>query len=104
MAQATYWHDPLNEELYRNSSTFIAEINNELTINQTYIDRIQALEHFVMVKFENDSMVEPVDSEWFGFYAPGQSEEVQTLEQTRIFTEVIKSNILSVNLNLKSTK
>lgn len=32
LVQAQYWHDPLNEEIYRNYSTFIAEINNEKVI------------------------------------------------------------------------
>lgn len=39
--QATYWHDPLNEEQYKNSSTFLSDINNEKQINQTYIDNLQ---------------------------------------------------------------
>lgn len=38
-----------------------------------------------MVKFANDSMVQPVESEWFGFYKPGQDQEVQTLEESDFF-------------------
>ena len=44
LVQATYWHDPLNEEKYRNGSTFLADINNERVINQSYIDNLQKLE------------------------------------------------------------
>ncbi|XP_041069352.1 palmitoyl-protein thioesterase 1-like isoform X2 [Carcharodon carcharias] len=29
LVQAEYWHDPLNEDLYRNKSIFLAEINQE---------------------------------------------------------------------------
>ena len=30
LVQAQYWHDPLNEEEYRNVSMFLAEINQEV--------------------------------------------------------------------------
>jgi palmitoyl-protein thioesterase len=29
LVQAQYWHDPLNEDGYRNGSLFLADINNE---------------------------------------------------------------------------
>ena len=32
--QAEYWHDPLKEDQYRIYNIFLADINNELTINQ----------------------------------------------------------------------
>lgn len=85
LVQATYWHDPLNEDVYRTKSTFLAEINNEKIINQDYIDRLQKLEKFVMVKFENDTIVEPIATSWFGFYKPGSDKELLTLEESEIF-------------------
>lgn len=88
LVQATYWHDPLHEEKYIAGSTFLADINNEKSINETYIKNLSQLENFVMIKFDNDTMVEPVDSEWFGFYKPGQSVEVERLQESRIYTEV----------------
>lgn len=66
----------------------MAEINNERTINTTYVDKIQKLDNFVLVKFANDSMVQPVESEWFGFYKPGQSVEVESLQESALFKEV----------------
>lgn len=99
LVQATYWHDPLNEALYKNDSTFLSDINNERTINQTYIDNIQKLENFIMVKFENDSMVQPVESEWFGFYKPGQSVEVESLQESALYKEVKTCNIFRSLVN-----
>ncbi|XP_019870658.1 palmitoyl-protein thioesterase 1 [Aethina tumida] len=87
LVQATYWHDPLNEELYKKSSTFLSDINNEQQLNLDYIKRIQSLDNFVMVKFENDTMVQPIESEWFGFYKPGQSKEIESLEQTSLYID-----------------
>lgn len=95
LVQATFWHDPLNEELYKQKSQFLSDINNERKINQTYIKNLQKLEHFVMVKFLNDSMVQPIESEWFGFYAPGQSQKIRPLQQSEIYTQVIFLNSLT---------
>lgn len=30
LVQAQYWHDPLNEKLYREKSLFLADINQEI--------------------------------------------------------------------------
>ncbi|XP_044765306.1 palmitoyl-protein thioesterase 1 [Coccinella septempunctata] len=87
LVQATYWHDPLNEDMYKNYSSFLSDINNELTMNQTYKDRLLTLENFVMVKFLNDSIVQPVETEWFGFYKPGQAEIVTDLRSSDLYVE-----------------
>ncbi|KAK6474357.1 palmitoyl-protein thioesterase 1 [Huso huso] len=87
LVQAQYWHDPLNEELYRNHSLFLADINQERVLNESYKKNLQALRSFVMVKFLRDSMVEPIDSEWFGFYKPGQAKETETLQESALYKE-----------------
>lgn len=87
LVQATYWHDPLDEEKYKEHSIFLAEINNEMRINKTYIKNLNTLEHFVMILFENDTIVQPRETEWFGFYAPGQSVKMMTLQESRIYKE-----------------
>ncbi|XP_076055849.1 palmitoyl-protein thioesterase 1 isoform X1 [Oratosquilla oratoria] len=87
LVQAEYWHDPLNEELYKEKSVFLADINNERVINQTYIDNLNALNNFVMVKFLRDTMVVPIESEWFGFYAPGQDKDVLPLQETELYLQ-----------------
>lgn len=85
--QAEYWHDPTNEEKYKRLSTFIAEINNELHLNATYRDNLKKLERLVLVKFESDTMVQPPETEWFGFYTPGQSLNISSLNTLPIYTE-----------------
>lgn len=87
LVQATYWHDPLNEELYKNSSTFLSEINNEKEVKTAYVENLKSLTNFVMIKFGNDTMVEPVDSEWFGFYKTGQSVKTESLQDSAIYKE-----------------
>lgn len=87
LVQATYWHDPMNEDLYKTKSTFLADINNEKTVNQDYVERLQQLNKFVMIKFENDTIVQPRETSWFGFYKPGSDTELQTLEESEMFTK-----------------
>jgi len=41
-----------------------------------------------MIKFENDTVVQPVETEWFGFYKPGQSVELETLQESALYIEV----------------
>jgi hypothetical protein len=92
LVQAEYWHNPLNEDEYRKHSIFLADINNERAKNKTYIKNLLRLNNFVMVKFNNDTMVEPVETEWFGFYKPGQSSEVVTLQESDLYIKVSQIN------------
>lgn len=88
LVQATYWHDPFHEDKYRQHSTFLADINNELTVNQTYIDNLQRLTRLVLVKFANDTIVVPKESQWFEFYGAGQDVNVMPLRESELFLKV----------------
>ncbi|NXW85113.1 PPT1 thioesterase, partial [Alopecoenas beccarii] len=87
LVQAEYWHNPLKEEEYRKNSVFLADINQERGVNETYKKNLMALKKFVMVKFLNDTMVDPPISEWFGFYKSGQAKETIPLKETSLYTE-----------------
>ncbi|KAJ8273061.1 hypothetical protein GJAV_G00096930 [Gymnothorax javanicus] len=87
LVQAQYWHDPLNEDLYRMHSLFLADINQERAVNETYKKNLQSLDKFVMVKFLQDTIVDPVDSEWFGFLKAGQAKETETLQESALYKE-----------------
>ncbi|KAJ6637666.1 Palmitoyl-protein thioesterase 1 [Pseudolycoriella hygida] len=87
LVQATYWHDPLNEQKYVQSSSFLADINNERSINQTYIENLMKLKRFVMVKFTKDTIVQPLQSQWFEFYEPNQDKVILPLNESSIYIE-----------------
>lgn len=57
-------------------------------INEEYRTNMLALKNFVLVKFLNDTTVIPNESSWFGFYTPGQDVEIQTLQESKLYTEV----------------
>ncbi|XP_054619047.1 palmitoyl-protein thioesterase 1-like [Dunckerocampus dactyliophorus] len=87
LVQAQYWHDPLNDDLYKQRSLFLADINQERVVNETYKKNLQMLNKFVMVKFLQDSVVDPVDSEWFGFLKTGHTKETETLQESVLYKE-----------------
>jgi len=88
LVQSEYWQDPFNEDEYLEDCVFLPDINNQgATKNQTYKENLVSLNKFAMVKFTLDTMVQPIDSEWFEFYAPGQDVEIIPLTQSQIYTE-----------------
>merc|ERR1712037_395375 len=76
------WHDPLHFDTYVEKSKFIAEMGNE-----TYAVNLATLENFVLVKHNQDEMVEPRESEHFEFYTPGQSDVILPLRESPIYVE-----------------
>ena len=50
-------------------------------VNESYKKNLMALKKFVMVKF---LIVDPVDSEWFGFYRSGQTKETIPLQESTL--------------------
>ncbi|XP_071755454.1 palmitoyl-protein thioesterase 1 [Centroberyx gerrardi] len=87
LVQAQYWHDPFNDDLYKKHSLFLADINQERVVNETYKKNLQLLDKFVMVKFLQDTVVDPVVTEWFGFLKTGQAKETETLQDSVMYKE-----------------
>ncbi|KAF7259794.1 hypothetical protein EG68_02891 [Paragonimus skrjabini miyazakii] len=87
LVQAQYWHDPLNEEKFREKCHFLTDINQETRINQTYKNNILKAKAIVLVKFMDDTVLKPSQSEWFGFYVPMTTEKFQTLRETKLYRE-----------------
>ena len=83
-----YWHDPLNISNYLIGSHYLAPINNELDQgNEIYREKMEELENFVMVMFNQDEIVVPKESAHFRFYRPGQDVEVLALEESSLYQD-----------------
>lgn len=87
LVQAQYWHDPLDEDEYKKKSKFIAEINQEGTVKLEYKQNLMRVSNITFVMFNKDTMVVPKESEWFGFYKPGQDKELMTLQESDLWKE-----------------
>jgi len=78
----------LQEDEYREKSVFLADINNEKSPrNETYKTNLTKLTNLVLVKFLNETIVEPKESEWFEFYAPGQENVIVSLKESPLYKE-----------------
>lgn len=84
-APANYWHDTLEPEAYQQGNVFLPDINQDGTYNQTYKDNILSLNNFVLLRFLNDTVVEPQISEWFGFYNDGSDNVTHTLQESALY-------------------
>lgn len=72
---------------YLEASHFLADVNNERAVkNGTYVERIAALEAFVMYIFEDDTTVIPKESGWFA-EVNATSGEVTPLRERRLYAE-----------------
>merc|ERR1712156_792871 len=88
LVQAEYWQDPLNHQRYVEKSKFIAEINNEPPYdNKQYAENMKKLEGLVLVKFSEDSMVEPRESSHFEFYEEGSGKVKVPLQNSSLYIE-----------------
>ncbi|OAA58681.1 palmitoyl-protein thioesterase precursor [Cordyceps fumosorosea ARSEF 2679] len=71
LVPAQYFRDPADLDAYLEGSRFLADVNNERPRkNATYKERLAGLTKFVMFLFEDDTMVHPRESSWFGEVTP----------------------------------
>merc|ERR1712179_352382 len=77
LVQAQYWHDPLHFDTY----------DEKTEKNASYAENFSKLENFVMVKHNQDSMVEPRESSHFEFYVPGQADVILPLRESPLYVE-----------------
>jgi len=88
LAQAEYWQDPLHHAQYLAKCVFLPDVNNEFsTKNSTYKQNLISLNNFALVLFTEDTVVQPRESEWFGFYAEGQDKAVVNVQNLTIYKE-----------------
>jgi len=88
VAPAQYWHDPLNLTNYVHGSHYLAIVNNEVEEKESvYKERMVQLDNFVMMRWEAEATVVPAESSHFGFFAPGQVETVQSLQESQLYQE-----------------
>ncbi|PVU94702.1 hypothetical protein BB561_002335 [Smittium simulii] len=82
---AQYYKSPNELERYLEKSIFLPDINNELLINQTYVDQIKKLEKLVLIHFMHENVLDPKKSSWFSFY--GSDNEVISLKNSTLYKD-----------------
>ena len=115
LTPAQYWHDPLQEEVYRKKSAFAALYNNERDFNATYRENLLkgeqathyyvseshsplsffrdrriprfffAVNTFVLFRNTEDEVIVPRESPHFAFYREGQRTEIVNFTSTNLY-------------------
>lgn len=55
---------------------------------------------FVMVKFLNDTIVQPKESQWFEFYEPGQDQRILPLNQSKVYKNVSLTLTIAIQVHV----
>ncbi|KAH6945615.1 hypothetical protein HPB50_009299 [Hyalomma asiaticum] len=87
LVPAQYWQDPFDRQTYIAKSLFLSDINNERVKNETYKENLLKLHNLVLVMFENDTVVDPKATSWFGYYAEHDDKTIVPLQDQKIYTE-----------------
>ncbi|VVB08239.1 unnamed protein product [Arabis nemorensis] len=89
LAPSGYLKIPTDMTKYLESSKYLPKLNNEIPNqrNSTYKDRFTSLHNLILVKFEDDKVIVPQESSWFGYYPDGEFKPLLSPQQTKLYTE-----------------
>ncbi|KAL5973182.1 hypothetical protein ACLOJK_037209 [Asimina triloba] len=74
---------------YLRGCRFLPKLNNELPgeRNTTYKERFSSLQTLVLIRFEEDTVLIPRETSWFGYYPDGSFSTVLPAQQTKLYVE-----------------
>ncbi|KAI3468997.1 hypothetical protein Pfo_025660 [Paulownia fortunei] len=88
-APSGYMKLPKNIEGYLKRCRFLPKLNNERPDerNPVYKKRFSSLKNLVLIMNENDTVIKPKESSWFGYYADGDLKRILQPQETKLYTE-----------------
>ncbi|PSR91599.1 Palmitoyl-protein like [Actinidia chinensis var. chinensis] len=89
LAPSGYLKLPNNIPAYLEKCRFLPKLNNELPDerNATYKERFSSLQNLVLIMFEQDTILIPKETAWFGYYPDGAFDPVLPPQQTNLYVE-----------------
>ncbi|XP_077235340.1 uncharacterized protein LOC143877266 [Tasmannia lanceolata] len=89
LAPSGYVKIPTDIAAYLAGCRFLPKLNNELKNerNSTYKERFSSLQTLVLIMFENDTVLIPRETSWFGYYPDGSYDEVLPPQQTALYIQ-----------------
>ncbi|XP_059633865.1 uncharacterized protein LOC132276455 isoform X2 [Cornus florida] len=89
LAPAGYIKIPTDIDAYLQGCKFLPKLNNEIAdqTNSTYKERFASLENLVLIMFEQDTVLVPKETSWFGYYPDGSWSTILTAQETTLYTE-----------------
>ncbi|KAI5081367.1 hypothetical protein GOP47_0004550, partial [Adiantum capillus-veneris] len=89
LGPAGYVKIPTDLEGYSKGCKFLPKLNNELEEfrNTTYKERFSSLNELVLIMFENDKVLIPPETAWFGFYASNNLKNIVAANETDLYKD-----------------
>ncbi|KAI3693222.1 hypothetical protein L6452_33053 [Arctium lappa] len=87
LAPSNYIKIPTDLDGYREGCTFLPKLNNEFEKNATYKERFTSLQKLVLIMFDEESVLVPKETSWFGYFPDGAWDPILPAQETRLYTE-----------------
>ncbi|KAM3316632.1 hypothetical protein ACQJBY_034648 [Aegilops geniculata] len=89
LAPSGYIKIPTDMDDYLKGCRFLPKLNNEIPgeRNAAYKERFSNLENLVLIMFEDDTVLIPRETSWFGYYPDGAFDPVLPPQQTGLYQE-----------------
>lgn len=89
LAPAGYVKIPTDLKAYAKGCRFLPRLNNELeeSQNATYKERFSSLNRLILIMFENDKVLIPPATAWFGYYEANSLKTVLSAKETDLYIE-----------------
>lgn len=89
LAPSGYMKIPTDISDYLKGCRFLPKLNNELPgeRNATYKERFSSLENLVLIMFQDDAVLIPRETAWFGYYPDGGFDPVLPPQKTKLYME-----------------
>ncbi|XP_052491185.1 uncharacterized protein LOC105791694 isoform X2 [Gossypium raimondii] len=74
---------------YLKGCRFLPKLNNEIkgARNSTYKERFASLQNLVLIMFEDDTVLVPKETSWFGYYPDGAFDPILPAQETELYKE-----------------
>ncbi|KAK3433966.1 hypothetical protein EUGRSUZ_D01239 [Eucalyptus grandis] len=89
LAPSNYVKIPTDLANYLKGCKFLPKLNNELVHhrNSTYKERFASLQNLVLIMFEQDTVLIPKETSWFGYYPDGTFDTLLPAQETELYIE-----------------
>ncbi|KAI3882149.1 hypothetical protein MKW92_022030 [Papaver armeniacum] len=89
LAPSGYLKIPTDIPAYLKGCRFLPKLNNELPNqrNSTYKERFTSLQNLVLIMFQNDTVLIPKETSWFGYYPNGAFDPILPPQETKLYIE-----------------
>ncbi|XP_022770198.1 palmitoyl-protein thioesterase 1 isoform X2 [Durio zibethinus] len=89
LAPSGYLKIPTDISGYLKGCRFLPKLNNEIngTRNSTYKERFASLQNLVLIMFEDDTVLIPKETSWFGYYPDGSFDTILPAQETKLYKE-----------------